>query len=146
MTVKVEAQGLETLQQALARFPKFSRDFRTKLPRVIFKAQKKRIRERIKTKKHGPDGESWDAWSENYAKTRSGGNSLLVGDRKLLNSFRVVMSTGKGQLGSSLPYAAAQHFGVKTRGLEPRPYFGLGKEDVTHLDDVIHKWVKDAWP
>ena len=71
---------------------------------------------------------------------------MLVGDRKLLNSFRVVMSTGKGQLGSSLPYAAAQHFGIKTRGLPPRPYFGLGKEDVKHLDGVINNWVREQWP
>ena len=146
MSVSLEMEGLERLQDVLTNFSRFRADFRKKLPRAVMREQKKLIRERITKKKRGPDGETWAPWSLDYAKTRKAGNSLLIGRRKLVNSFRVAATAGKATLGSSLPYAAAQHFGLPGRNLPARPYFGVGKEDARQLDDLITAWVKERWP
>jgi phage virion morphogenesis protein len=138
--------GMDRLVAALKDFSRFRKDFRGKLPRVVLRAQKSYVTDRLRNTKHGPDGESWAPWSDAYAKTRKGSDSLLISERKLVNSFRAVVSAGKGELGSPLPYAAAHHFGVPGRNLPARPYFGMGSDDISKLDDVINTWVRSSWP
>ena len=139
--LEIDVTDLDGLGPALRQFNRFHTAFRNKLPRVVLGAHKKQIVERIRSKKSGPDGEVWPAWSEQYAKTRTGAHSLLIGERKLVNAWQTVVSAGQGSLTNTAVYAAAQHFGFED--IPARPYAGVGSTDTDDLQHVINTWVSD---
>lgn len=134
------------LDAALRDFAVFRRKFRTQALRRMAQAHKRQIKERLRTKKSGPSGESWGPWlpSTGASRQRRGntGQGLLVDDKKLVNSFRAVYTASKGQLGSSLPYAAALQFGVPSRNLVARPYAGVGTTDKSELQRTLDAWAR----
>ncbi len=151
MSLSIEVDGLEELTAALDRFSQFRNDFRRKLPRIVLAEMKKRVRARLKSEKKGPDGESWDPWTDETRAARqrkgSAGRGLLTDEQKLVNSFRVVSVPGGFDLGTSLPYARAQHFGhPHWERKSARPFMGLGRKDVKDLDRIITDWVGRQWP
>lgn len=151
MTIQVSLGGeFQQLVNALNGFTDFRRKFRTTALRKMAQTHKKQIRERLLVKKSGPDGEAWKPWAASTRKKRerkgNAGQGLLVDNRKLVNSFKVAFTVSKGQLGSPLPYAAAQHHGMPDRNLPARPYAGVGRTDMTGLTKTLNDWVRDNHP
>lgn len=68
-------------------------------------------RRRIKDEKTAPDGSKWQDWSEGYAKTRHGNQSLLMGDGDLLDSIQYLVKGNHVHIGSPLPYAGVHQDG-----------------------------------
>lgn len=149
MKLEVELGGeYQQLLNALNSFANFRYKFKTTALHKMAQAHKKQIRERLLTKKSGPDGESWRPWAESTRKKRerkgNAGQGLLVDSRRLVNSFKVAFTVGKGKLGSPLPYAARQHFGG---GRVPgRPYAGVGRTDMAELTRTLNTWVANNHP
>lgn len=69
-------------------------------------------RRRISVEKSAPDGTAWKAWSEDYAKTRHGGHSLLENEGDLLDSLQSFVEGESAGWGTNLIYGAAQQFGI----------------------------------
>lgn len=91
---------------------------------------------RIEVGKRAPSGTPWAPWSEDYARTRHAGQSLLRGRGALMDSIvgRVV-GDDTVLVGSNLRYAAIHQFGGLA-GMAPgpaaipaRPYLGLSDEE-----------------
>lgn len=94
----------------------------------------------------GPNGEAWKPLSEQYKKWKDKnypGRSLLELTGTLMKSLYeknentvFSMLPKKLNYGTSLPYAAALHFGYPARNLPPRPYMGWrkGQEDRIKLE------------
>jgi len=108
-------------------------------------------KERIATEKAGPDGAPWAPWSDGYAGTRHGGQSLLVGAGHLLGSIANVSRGSEAIVGSNLVYAATHQFGASrgafgtaARGgpipwgdIPARPYLGISDEDRSDIMELI---------
>ncbi|MPW30463.1 phage virion morphogenesis protein [Agarivorans sp. B2Z047] len=69
------------------------------------------VRRRIADEKAAPDGSAWEPWSEDYAKTRHGGQSLLRGEGDLLDSITHSSTTDSAAIGSPLSYAGVHQDG-----------------------------------
>lgn len=91
-------------------------------------------RRRIQDDKAAPDGGSWPGWSEQYAKTRHSGHSLLQGEGHLLDSITYEVSGDSVLVGSPLVYAATHQFGDPARNIPQREFLGLAGQD---YDDVV---------
>lgn len=96
-------------------------------------------RERLHETKAAPDGSPWPEWSEEYAATRHGGHSLLVGNRELLDTIAHVVQGGEVHVGSNLVYAAHHQFGGDElgSGIPARPYLGVSEQDELDLKDLV---------
>jgi len=68
---------------------------------------------RLRDEKTAPDGTPWPNWLAEYAATRHGGHSLLMGEGNLDDSIQSIISGDKVETGSNLPYAAYQNFGAE---------------------------------
>lgn len=66
---------------------------------------------RIRDEKSGPDGTPWPNWFAEYAKTRHGNHSLLMGEGNLDDSIQSIVSGDDVETGSNLAYAAVHQFG-----------------------------------
>lgn len=66
---------------------------------------------RIEKEKTAPDGSAWAPWTEDYKKTRHGGNSLLQGEGGLLNSIEYQVQRNSVRVGSALVYAGVHQDG-----------------------------------
>jgi phage virion morphogenesis protein len=149
--VSVELGGdYRRLLQAFNQFSDFRRKFKTTALRKMAQTHKQQIRQRILTKKSGPDGEAWAPWAASTRKKRerkgNAGQGLLLDDRKLVNSFQVAFQVGKGKLGSPVAYASALHFGDSSRNLPGRPYAGVGRGDMAELQKTLNSWVSQNLP
>lgn len=99
-------------------------------------------RRRIQSEKTAPDGEAWDPWSERYALTRHGGQSLLQGEGALLDSIQHLVDSNEAVIGSNMVYARAQNEGNPDQNLPAREYLGLSPENIRDVDDVMNDWLK----
>lgn len=104
---------------------------------------------RIGEEKTSPEGQSWPAWSDAYAATRTGGQSLLQNENHLLDSItHVVELQGKEvDVGSNLVYAKIQNYGgagVGKPNLPAREYLGLSAENRMDVHQVASDWL-DSW-
>lgn len=68
-------------------------------------------RRRIANEQTSPDGRAWDDWSDAYAKTRHGNQSLLQGDGDLLDSIQYIVERNQVRIGSPLPYSGVHQEG-----------------------------------
>jgi phage virion morphogenesis protein len=89
---------------------------------------------RISDEKTSPDGVAWPKWSDAYAKTREGGQSLLLNEGDLVRSITHVVELGGREVdvGSNLVYAKIQNFGgakVGKPNLPAREWLGLSNEN-----------------
>lgn len=75
---------------------------------AVVESQTKR---RIADEKTAPDGSKWEAWSESYAKTRHGNQSLLRGNGDLLDSIQFYTEKKAVHVGSPLVYAGVHNDG-----------------------------------
>lgn len=130
------------LQGLLKRIDRLSRVRRDGLLDVVGATVETQTRRRITDLKAAPGGEAWPAWSDEYAKRRPGGRSLLMGEDNLLDSvtFLVVGQTGV-EVGSNLIYAATHQFGDEDRGIPARPYLGISEANEIELFHEVDKFL-----
>lgn len=100
-------------------------------------------RQRLGQDKHAPDGSAWPEWSESYAKTRHGGQSLLESQGELIDSLTADADSESAIWGSNLPYAAAQNFGYEKNNLAARQYLGFSSENNADIAAVMDDWIDD---
>lgn len=85
-------------------------------------------RDRFKTKT-SPEGLRWKGWSDEYAKTRGPGKSLLIDSGDLEQSIESQVTGGRLAIYSTEPHAGAVH--------KNRPFFGLSREGERDVMDQI---------
>lgn len=108
------------------------------------------IKARIADEKRSPDGERWAAWSEDYAATRHGNQSLLMASGAYLDSFAWDLSGDALRVGSNMVQAALLNFGG-TDGMAPGPaavpareHIGLSAENIQEIEDAIGDWIESV--
>ncbi|MEL8055038.1 MAG: phage virion morphogenesis protein [Pseudomonadota bacterium] len=101
-------------------------------------------RRRIADEKESPDGEPWAAWSPAYAKTRRGGQSLLIGRGDFLDSIAGdVIGNDTISVGSDKVQAALMQFGGDDSmvpgpaAVPARPYLGLSDANLDEVSDFL---------
>lgn len=102
-------------------------------------------RRRLAEDREGPDGTPWPAWSEAYARTRHGNQSLLQSEGHLIDSLQsVVIGDDTVLEGSPLVYAAIHQFGGEPVGMAipERPYLGLSSDDEAEMMAAVEQFVR----
>lgn len=142
--IQIEISGLERLQDRLAAIAdlKSDHDFLDAIGAEIESQTHRRIRE----EKTAPDGQKWPKWSDDYAATRHGGHSLLMGHGELDDSIQFDVDGDEVLVGSNLIYAAIHQFGGAEVGIPipARPYLGLSPENLEDLEAVIDDFIQEA--
>jgi len=106
-------------------------------------------RRRLSEDRESPDGDPWAPWSDAYAKTRHGNQSLLQSEGHLIDSLQSVVSGDDTVLvGSPLVYAAIHHFGGEPVGtaIPGRPYLGLSTDDQAEMMAAVEHFVWERLP
>jgi phage virion morphogenesis protein len=112
MGITVEVMGAEKLQTIRKAMEKLAdSSLRQELLESIGAAAESQTRRRIASEKSSPAGEKWQAWSDGYAKTRHGNQSLLQGNGDLLDSIQYFVSGEKVHVGTPLPYGKTHQEG-----------------------------------
>ena len=103
------------------------------------------VKNRILEEKTDPEGNKWKPWSDKYPKTRHGNQSLLVNEGNLHDSIQHVVSGSTLEVGSNLPYAAAQALGTEDIGgdIPSRQYLGLSDENQDEVEKIVTLWLKE---
>ncbi|HBC0574868.1 phage virion morphogenesis protein [Serratia bockelmannii] len=105
MGIQVEVLGAEKLadiQKALERLA--DGGLRAELLDSIGAVVESQTRRRITDEKQAPGGQAWQDWSEGYAKTRHGNQSLLQGDGDMLDSITFITERNQVRVGTPLKY------------------------------------------
>lgn len=124
--------GLEAMLGTLTRIEKAWNSpgaLKRQLGRILVAQTQKRITD----EKAAPDGTPWEPWSPEYAKTRTGANSLLRDSDALLNSIRASVTKAGVSVDSDVPYAARQN--------TTRPFFGLSDENAEEIANFVNGWM-----
>lgn len=144
--VRIELQGLSGVNAVLDRLA--NADLRPLLDALGSEVETQ-TRRRISEEKTAPDGAPWAPWSDAYAATRHGGQSLLQSEGHLLDSMHYQVIGGDVvEVGSNLVYAAIHQFGGEEvgRNIPARPYLGLSDENIDDLaalaSDVVAGWLQ----
>lgn len=94
-----------------------------------------------------PDGEPWAPWSDSYAATRHGNQSLLIASGAYRDSFAWDLSGDDLRVGSNMVQAAILNFGG-TDDMAPGPaaipareHIGLSAENIQEIEDAIGDWI-----
>lgn len=144
--LKIDLVGWDRLEQSIRDQIRGLEDPRELLDQIggLVETQ---TRNRIANEKKGPDGKKWEPWSINYAKTRHGNQSLLMGEGDLLDSIQYSVTKDQVEIGSNLIYAATHQYGDKRRAfghtsveIPARPYVGLSEGGTDEIMDVITDW------
>lgn len=111
ISVQVSTRGEE-----LARYQRLldtlgRNDYKQELLETIGSFVENQTTHRISDEKTAPDGTPWAPWSDAYAKTRHGGNSLLQGEAGLLESIEFQVQRNSVRVGSALVYAGVHQDG-----------------------------------
>lgn len=144
--IRIELQGLPHIDAVLGRLA--NADLRPLLDALGAEVETQ-TRRRISEEKTSPDGTPWTPWSESYAATRHGGQSLLQSEGHLRDSIQYqLLSDNEAEVaaGSNLAYAAIHQFGGEEVGknVPARPYLGLSDADVDDLAAVARA-VVEGW-
>ncbi|HBC0987571.1 TPA: phage virion morphogenesis protein [Escherichia coli] len=112
MGVSVRVSGTEKLLRIHSAILKLAdASLKTEMLDSIGAVVESQTRRRITREKTAPDGSPWPGWSDSYAKTRHGNQSLLQGGGDLLDSIQFVVERGKVFVGSPLEYAEVHQNG-----------------------------------
>ncbi|HHW4665534.1 TPA: phage virion morphogenesis protein [Yersinia enterocolitica] len=112
MGIQVEVFGTEKLaqlQQAVERLA--DSGLRGELLESLGAIVETQTRRRITDEKESPSGTAWQDWSDGYAKTRHGNQSLLQGDGNLDDSITYVVERNQVRVGTPLEYARVHQEG-----------------------------------
>lgn len=97
--------------------------------------------DRLDSGKAGPQGETWPAWSDGYARTRHGNQSLLVASGDMRESIEHQLY-GSGEdlligVGVHMIQGATHQFGDSSRGIPARPYLGLSDDERSRIEELV---------
>lgn len=112
---------------------------------VFGEALEEDTRIRLEDDTVSPSGKAWDAWSEDYAKTRGPQHKLLFSTGALADSLE---SDRKGDVlgfGSPLPYAMVHQTGSRDGRLPAREYVGISRELSKSLDSIFPADFERGW-
>lgn len=142
-SIEVQIEGLEAVQARIDQLLRFGEELEPILEAVGATVEAQ-TRTRLQFDKAAPTGEAWDPWSERYAKTRHGGQSLLQSSGNLVDSIQFVVGEGgEVEVGTNLVYGATHQYG---RGKIPaRPYLGLSSADAEAVVAVIEDYIDHLW-
>lgn len=121
------------------------RDAQSELLETVGSVTESQTRRRLSQEKSSPDGTPWADWSDDYAKTRHSGHSLLENEGELIDSIQYQVNGNEVVIGSNLIYAAIQHYGgagVGRPGLVERPYLGVSQDNHDELEGVLESWMQ----
>lgn len=138
LEISVASPALEGLEARIRRLAAGLGDTRPLLEALAAEVESQ-TRRRIEEEKTAPDGTPWPEWSDAYAATRHGGQSLLRGEGGLLDSIQSAVLPDLAETGSNLVYAALQQFGGEPVGIdvEAREYLGISAENAQELDAIL---------
>lgn len=134
-------QGLPRVQEALAAFGPADR---REVLGIMGGVAESAVRRRLSEDKESPEGDPWPAWSEQYARTRHGNQSLLLSEGHLIDSLQSVVTGDDTVLvGSPLVYAAIHQFGGEPVGMSnpARAYMGLSADDEAEMLQAVERFV-----
>ncbi|ROH88630.1 phage virion morphogenesis protein [Stagnimonas aquatica] len=156
---------ISQLDMAQARLNRLADFDRLELLQGLAAMIESQTRERIEAGGPGPDGTPWPAWSDRYAATRAGGQSLLMDSGLLLGSITSSVDGDSMLIGSNRVYARIHQEGGTTaphvieakngKGLAipgfdhpvkrvnhpgseipPRPYLGVSEQNRVDLTEA----------
>lgn len=112
MSISVEIRGDVELQRIRQHVEQLSdTGNRAKLLELIGAEVESQTHRRLRDEKTAPDGSAWEPWSDGYAATRHGNQSLLMGEGALDDSIQYFITGSKVHVGSPLAYAAVHQDG-----------------------------------
>lgn len=112
MSFTIQIKGGHELDHIERRLESLAeRSKKRKLLNLIAADVEDQTHRRLRKDKTAPDGTSWDAWSERYAKTRHGNQSLLMASGDLDDSIQSFIQGDRIHIGSDLPYAGVHQDG-----------------------------------
>ncbi len=97
---------------------------------------------RIDSEKRAPDGGCWAPWSLDYARSRSGGHSLLENEGHLRDSIGWQLRGDEVAVGTNLVYGAVHQFGGD--GTPARPYLGFSGENRDEIERLVVAGMEDV--
>jgi len=135
-------KDIKRLQDRLAKLGNFDH---AALLEVVGAEGESQTHRRLREEKTDPEGNAWESWSDDYALTRHGGNSLLMGEGDLDDSVQFVVGIDQVEIGSNLPHAAIHNFGGEEVGINipARQYLGFSDENEADLLAVIDDFLDD---
>ena len=146
LAITVEPAGLQGLNERIRRLAAGLGDSEPLLQSLAAEIESQ-TRRRIADEQAAPDGTPWPAWSDAYARSRHGGQSLLQSEGSLLDSIMSAVSGGTAETGSNLVYAALQQFGGE-QGMAPGPaavpareFLGVSEQDGQELQAIVDEWL-----
>lgn len=139
----IDTSGVDRLAERIRRFGELDRS--SLMEAIAFEGENQ-TRRRIAQEKTAPDGTPWPAWSADYAASRHGGQSLLVGDGDLLDSVTSDATADSAEWGSNLVYFAIHNYGG-TADMAPGPAaipqrqsLGLSPDNEADIETIIDDW------
>jgi phage virion morphogenesis protein len=137
MALNVNLRDLERLNAAIANAATGSLE---QLGEPVGQILEDGARERLESLKSAPDGSPWPAWSERYAKTVSGGQSLLDAEGDLIDSISSEAQSETVLVGSNLPYAGVHNEGWPEQNIPARQYLGISEDEAERIGIEIGEW------
>jgi len=139
--IEIRSEELERLN---ARMNRFFRNVThpTQGMRLIANMLESQTRRRIESEKKSPDGEQWQGWSEKYAKTRHGRNSLLRNRDNLYKSITADFGSDFAQTYTEMVYGRRHQEGDDEINLPARPFMGLSRDNQKEVEEVFADWVE----
>jgi len=141
-SASINMPGIDRLNQAISKVAGLGGQDRKGLLDAIGGLIESQTQVRIEEEKASPDGKPWPEWSDDYAKTRHSGQSLLQNEGDLVDdlSHRVI-GTMAVETGVRVVYGPTQQFGDEDRGIPAREFLGYSEGNVDDLvalcDDYI---------
>ena len=145
--VTIESPEIQSLNARIQRLAGSMSDMQPLMQSLAAELESQ-ARRRISSEKAAPDGTAWPAWSDAYAATRHGGQSLLEARGGLLDSIVSEADADSAEAGSNLIYAPLHQEGG-TSDMAPGPaavpareWLGISPENEAELQAVIDLWVE----
>ncbi len=140
--IEITLEGVERLNQRFATLAHIDTDnqFLNDVGGVV----ESQTHRRIRTEKTSPDGIAWPEWSDEYAETRHGGHSLLMGEGNLDDSIQFSVGVDSIEVGTNVVYAAEHQFGNdqkdkagRKHNTPAREYLGMNDDNWAEVEAVL---------
>ncbi len=140
VAIEIDLKVSKKLARAMSRLSRMNtRDLLDQVGNMVANQTKFRLQK----EKTDPDGHAWPEWSEDYAKTRHGNQSLLISSGALQGSIEHELQSNQVDVGSNLKYAATHQFG--RGGIPARPYLGVSRANAEDIDAMMEDWFEDLF-
>lgn len=143
-SISFDVQGLPQLKARINKLA--SRSNFNELLESIGAEIESQTHRRLQEEKQSPEGDAWDAWSDNYVQSRHSGHSLLMNEGELDDSIQFLVVGDEIHVGTNLVYGAIHQFGGEDVGkpnLDARPYLGLSEENLKDIEALVNDWADE---